>query len=130
MVIKKMTTELVVFDVKKTVEYYEKLLGFKLTNKVEIENIFVWASMESENGEVELMFTTKDAMTEDVKELGGKEIGGTIALYFEITELDSFYEKIKLTENIVMEKRKTNYGSTEFAIKDLDGYVLMFSERA
>ena len=49
--------------------------------------------------------------------------------FIEMDDLDEFYEKAKIVGEIVQEKHETFYGTKEFSMRDINGYVLMFAER-
>lgn len=128
MKIKRLTPELVVNDIKASVDFYTKVLGFELTNSVGEEKL-VWANVMWPESEVGFMFMTPESMGEDLPEFKFKKIDASIVQYIEIEGLDEFYDKIKDKVEVVAERHETFYGSTEFSIKDNSGYVLMFSQR-
>lgn len=128
MQIKRLTPELIVKNIKESVDFYVDILGFKMTNSVG-DDTLAWANVMWPGSEVGLMFMTPESMGEEITEFKTKSIGGSVVQYIEIDGLDELYEKIKDKVEIVAEKHTTFYGSKEFSIKDNSGYVLMFSER-
>jgi len=128
MQIKRLTPELIVKNIKESVDFYVDILGFKMTNSVG-DDTLAWANVMWPGSEVGLMFMTPESMGEEITEFKTKSVGGSVVQYIEIDGLDELYEKIKDKVEIVAEKHTTFYGSREFSIKDNSGYVLMFSER-
>jgi uncharacterized glyoxalase superfamily protein PhnB len=50
-------------------------------------------------------------------------------LYFDVENLDKIYNKAKnANAEIVVDLNTTFYGTREFAMKDCDGYLLIFAE--
>ncbi|MFZ2152665.1 MAG: VOC family protein [Microgenomates group bacterium] len=128
MKIKRLTPELVVRNIKESVDFYTSVLGFELTNSVG-EGDLVWANVMWPESEVGFMFMTPESMGEEIVEFKTKSIGGSVVQYIELEGLDELYEKVKGKVEIVAEKHTTFYGSKEFSMKDNSGYVLMFSEK-
>lgn len=134
---KKITTNLMVNDVNKTIDYYVKNLGFKFALGVDHDkNVklvqldqtqLVWAIIKKSS--VEIMLQQQDNLIDEVPEFKGRTVGGTFTLYISMNNTQSFYEQIKHKVEIFKELHKTFYGAYEFAIKDLNGYILYFSQQ-
>lgn len=56
--------------------------------------------------------------------------GGSFVLYLEFEDIKEEWAKIKDRVTTIQPLRKTNYGSQEFTIQDLNGYYLMFGQRS
>jgi uncharacterized glyoxalase superfamily protein PhnB len=126
--INKMTVELIVSDVRKTTDYYSSILEFVLLDKVEVGEKYSWALMG--NGEsTKIMFISKESVSEEVKDFKTKVSGDDLILLIEIEKIEKFYECIKDKITLVKEFQQTTYGSKEFGIRDVNGIVLIFSER-
>lgn len=128
MKIKRITPELIVKNIKDSIDFYVNILGFELTNSVGDDNL-VWTNVMWPESEFGLMFMTPESMGEDIEEFRTKSIGASVVQYIEVDGLDELYKKVEGKVEIVQELHTTFYGSREFAIKDNSGYVLMFSER-
>jgi uncharacterized glyoxalase superfamily protein PhnB len=126
MKINKLTIEMMVKDVKKTVDYYVSTLGFTLTNHVG-DSPIIWAQINF--GEIAIMMMEEKALSEDIADFKGKTIGGSVVLFIEMEGIEEFYENVKDKAEIVQEFHTTNYGTMEFAMKDVNGYVLGLAER-
>ena len=129
MKITKLTPNFEVTDVKKSVAYYEKNFGFKLIMTVPatqdgIEQSFtegkeyVYAMMQKDN--VEIFFQRTDTFKEDVVFATGLPIGASVSFYMDIEGIDEFHQQMKTTW----------YGMKEFYLKDINGYILGFAEKA
>lgn len=51
-------------------------------------------------------------------------------MYIDVEGIAKLYTDVKDKAEIVQDMHTTFYGSKEFAIRDINGYVLAFSERA
>jgi uncharacterized glyoxalase superfamily protein PhnB len=125
----KITPELVVNDVKKAVNFYQSFLDFKLVDKVEVKNSYFWAKMESKDKSVEIMFSLLKNTIGEIPELKNRNNGGRMILLLEVNEIDRLYSAFMNTEFILKDLYKTDYGTTEFVVKDIDGYILNIVER-
>ena len=135
----KLTPALMVEDVNKTTEYYKNVLGFQfimglpeksqeVLTEITKDKQLIFALMK--RGNVEFMFQEKKSLGEDVPPLKGKEIGGSFTLYIETEGVKEFYEEIKNKVVIVKDLHTAWYGMREFYIKDCNGYILTFAEKA
>lgn len=135
----KLTPNFEVNNIRQTVEFYIEHIGFKLIMAVPesqdgIEQSlaegkeYVYAMMQKDN--VELMFQRSDSFKNDVifsKEL---PIGASVSFYMDIEGIKEFYETLKGKKLQITELKTTWYGMQEFYLKDLNGYILGFAEKA
>ena len=128
MQLKKMTIELIVDDVLKTVEFYKNILNFQLINKVMDREKYSWALMNYKNS-IEIMFISRNSVLNEVNDYQVKEIGDDFILLIEMNEIKEFYESVKGKANLVKNIKNTLYGTTEFAMRDINQTILMFTER-
>lgn len=126
--LKKLTPNLMVEDVRATVEFYRDVLGFQTLMTLPDEPPFGFAIMQRD--QVELMFQSRESLSEDVPALAGAPIGASQTFYIEVTDIQSLYEQLRGRVDIVVDLHTTFYGMTEFYIRDLNGYILSFSEAA
>ena len=127
MAIKKLTPNLMVEDVNATVEFYRDVLGFDLLVTVPDSGTFDWAMMKC--GEAEIMFQARGSLIEELPAFEGAEIGGSLTLYFEVEDVESFHERIKDKVSVIQEMETKFYGMREFYIRDCNGYTLALSQR-
>src|SRR3989338_7368204 len=124
---KKCTPECGVIDVNKTVKWYKDTLGFDLVMSVPESGIYEWASMKKDF--VEIMFQTQASLSDELPSLKDSPIPGSMILYIDVKNIIKIYNRIKNKAEIVKELHKTFYGSEEFAIRDYNGFIILFAER-
>ncbi len=124
---KKLTPNLVVASVERSLAFYIDTLGFARGMTVPDESPFVFASVTS--GPVEIFFNDIAAAIREYPAFAGKPIGTTGTMFIELEGVDALHERIKAAVKIVMPLVTQFYGTREFAIEDPDGYVITFAER-
>jgi uncharacterized glyoxalase superfamily protein PhnB len=135
----KLTPDLMVKDVNKTVEFYRDVLGFQYvmgvpTNSQEIcaelpqDKQLAFALMK--NGNAEIMFQQAESLSADIAPFKGMKIGASVSFYFDVDNIGDYYESLKGKTEIVKELHTTWYGMQEFYIRDCNGYILGFSKQA
>jgi len=136
---KKLNPNLMVRDVRETVEFYVNNLGFTLVmavpesqdgilTEIPKDKKAVYAMIKNRN--VEIMFQAEASLKEDVPVFANIPIGASICLYIEMENVDGFYRGIKDKVKVVKELFTTWYGMKEFYISDNNGYVIGFAEQA
>ncbi|MFX0101710.1 MAG: VOC family protein [Candidatus Hodarchaeota archaeon] len=121
---KKNTPNLVVQDVKTTMEFYRDVLGFEVTMKFPREDTLAWVAMRRDN--VEIQFQSYENTAK----------GGTRAViedpltffYIRAENVQALYERIKDRVIIIRGLQKNFYGIQGFTMRDLNGYLLIFTE--
>lgn len=89
---------------------------------------YVYSPVQKDN--VELMFQRSDTFKNDIVFAKGKTIGATVSFYMEVEGIQKFYQGLK-NKNIELTGLKTTwYGMQEFYLKDLNGYIPGFAEKA
>lgn len=139
MKISKLTPNFEVSNIKETVSFYSEHFGFKLVMAVpesqdgiertlESEKTYVYAMMQKDS--VELMFQRSDTFKNDVVFSKDLPIGATVSFYMDIEGIKQFYETLKGKNLVITDLKTTWYGMQEFYVKDLNGYILGFAEKA
>ena len=123
----RLTPNLVVADVARSVTFYRDVLGFTLEQTVPDAAPFVFASMRS--GGVEIFLNAPDAAAAEYQAFAGRPIGGTLTMFIEVVDIRSAYETLGDRVKIVMPLEHKWYGVTEFAFADPDGWVITYAER-
>lgn len=124
--LQKITPNLMVEDVERTVDFYKNVLGFYIvsaypdTGKMD----FAIVSLDS----VDIMFQRKDNMIEELGQFQNTQIGGSFTIHIDVRDIIMIYEKAVLNARIVQELHQTAYGTKEFSIRDNNGYIITFSE--
>lgn len=125
MTVQSLTPNLGVNDVNATVEYYKKL-GFELRQSVPAEGKLDWAMISA--GGAALMFQEEASLKAEYPELQDRSVGGDLTFYVSVSDALALYERLKDSVTIVKQPHKTFYGADEFAIRDLNGYILTIAQ--
>lgn len=139
MKVTKLAPNFEVSNIKQTVAFYKENFDFKLVMAVTesqdgIEQTFdeskeyVYAMMQKDN--VEFMFQRTDTFKNDVVFSKNLPIGATVSFYMDIEGIKEFHENLKSKNIQITELKTTWYGMQEFYVKDLNGYILGFAEKA
>ena len=124
---KTITPNIMVADVNATVKWYKDIFNFQLANQEgSLDEPLEWAVVKADD--VQIFFQKEDSLIKELPILKGKKIGATLTLYIKVQDVQSLYNSVKEKVEIVRDMRETFYGAKEFAVKDLNGYILVFSE--
>jgi len=131
---KKLTPNLVVASVERSLAFYEDVLGFERGMTVPEQSPFVFGSVTS--GTVEVFFNDAATAQKEYPAFAGKPIGATGTLFIEMdgspesgSNIDALHDRIKSRAKVTMPLVTQFYGMREFAIEDPDGYVITFAQR-
>jgi lactoylglutathione lyase len=124
---KKLTPNLLVASVERSLAFYVDTLGFSRGMTVPDQSPFAFASVTG--GAVEIFFNDAAGAVKEYPGFAGKPIGATGTLFIEVEGIDALHNRLKPIVKIVMPIVTQFYGMREFAIEDLDGYVITFAER-
>jgi lactoylglutathione lyase len=125
--LKNLTPNIMVADVNKTIEFYDKILGFDLFMSKPESGKFDWALVANEG--VHLMFQEENSLKSEYPQLTSMPIGAAMTLFIEVDNIEEYYESIKDKVKVIKDLCITFYGMTEFSIEDYNGYILTFAER-
>ena len=126
-VLNKLTPNLIVTDVARSVAFYRDVLGFTVQQTVPEDAPFVFAIMVS--GSVEIFLNAADTAVQEYPAFKDRPIGGTLTLFVEVQGVRRAHDEIRSKVVIVMPLEEKWYGMTEFAFLDPDGYVITYAER-
>ncbi|MFQ6087652.1 MAG: VOC family protein [Candidatus Methanofastidiosia archaeon] len=76
MMLRKLTPNLMVEDVNRTIKFYKEVLGFELAQTVPETGQFEWVSIRC--GNVQMMFQARASLTEEIPALRDSKIGGSL----------------------------------------------------
>jgi catechol 2,3-dioxygenase-like lactoylglutathione lyase family enzyme len=113
---KKLTPMLQTNDMRRTIDFYTKTLGFSLENAWP-EDKPGWCILNRDG--VEIMFMTND-------HLGSPQMTGT--LYIETTDVLAMHRRLAGAVEVLWGPEVYHYEMHEFAIKDCNGYTLSFGQ--
>ena len=125
--LKKLTPNLIVSSVERSLAFYCDVLGFNRTMTVPDQSPYVFAAVQS--GPVEIFLNDPGPAVEEYPAFAGKPIGGTLTLYIEVAGVEKVYAALKASVKVTMPLERKFYGVTEFAFEDPDGYVITFAEK-
>jgi catechol 2,3-dioxygenase-like lactoylglutathione lyase family enzyme len=129
-VFNKLTPNLLVGDVERSLAFYTNVLGFERGFTVPEQSPFVFGSVVS--GTIEIFFNERDTATKEYPAFAGKPLGLTGTMFIELEgtgNLDRLHDRLKTAVPVVMPLVTQWYGVKEFAVADPDGYVITFAER-
>ena len=124
--LKKLTPNLMVEDVEQTLSFYRDVLGFQVLTTLPESAPFDFAIAQRDG--VELMFQSRTSLSENVPALTGTRIGASQTFYIEVTGIRDLYQQLRDKVEIVVDFHTTFYGTQEFYFRDINGYILSFSE--
>mgnify|MGYP000279667218 CR=1 FL=1 len=120
------TPNIMVKDVNATLEYYTNELGFKLIDTNPELGQYEWGYVMLDN--VGLMFQEEKSLKDEYKEIQPMNVGGALTFYIRVKNIHGYFNGISKKVKIVKPMNKTFYGTDEFAIMDINGFILTFSE--
>ena len=112
-------------DIKKSLEFYEKLIGLKLVKEKRLDDCNLYF-LSDQQGEVQIELTYNDETPD-----GGYELGSGFGHFaFEVESMDDISKKLKeLGYEYFYEPFKLSaVGSLIAFVKDPDGYEIEFIE--
>lgn len=121
------TTNLMVKSVNETIAFYEGILGFSVMASVPGKNDELQFAILSKD-KLMLMVQEKSNLIEEYPVLTTDKVQPSVTLYITVDNFDALYEELKSKYPINTELHTSFYGAREFAIIDVDGYVLTFTE--
>ncbi len=121
-----LTPNIMVKDVNATLDYYINSLGFKLIDTNPESGQFEWGYVMLDN--VGMMFQEEKSLKTEYKEIEPLKVGGALTFYIRLNDINDYYNKLPKEINIIKPMNRTFYGTNEFAIMDLNGFILTFSE--
>lgn len=122
------TTNLMVRSVDKAIDFYQDILGFSLVASVPGKSDELQFAMLSKDN-LMLMMQERRNFIEEYPVLNTEQVRPSISLYIMVDDFEVFYEKIKGKYPLNTDLHTSFYGAKEFAITDMDGYVLTFTEQ-
>ena len=126
--LKKLTPNLVVSSVEKSVEFYRDVLGFTVAMTVPDASPLVFAGVQS--GGVEIFLNAPGPAIEEYPAFANRPVGGTLTLYIEVQGIKQLFDSLRSRLHVVKPLEKKFYGVTEFAFEDPDEYVITLAERS
>lgn len=123
----KLTPNLLVADVSRSLAFYVDVLGFTRGFTVPDEGPLVFGSVTS--GPIEIFFNEAATAVAEYPSLGGKPVALSGTLFIEVAGIEAFFAQLEARVAIVKPLFTQWYGMKEFVIADPDGYLITFAER-
>jgi len=114
-----------VSDISATIRWYEEQLGF-IGDPFPENEPYVFAILRRDD--VEIMLQRIQGYNKP--DLYNSRPGGVWDAYIRVEGVQDLFESVKDEATIVKPLRRQPYGNWEFEMRDLNGYVLVFSEPA
>ena len=109
------TPVLYVTDVENSIRFYSDLLGFACANRTA-----AWASLRRDHAEIMVSLPNEY--------LPFDKLVFTGSFYFQIQDVDALWRQLGEKVSVVYPLENFDYGMREFAIKDVNGYILQFGQ--
>ena len=122
-----MTTNLMVEDVRESLGFYEGLLGFATTVAMPNEDGGLQFAILTKDG-LMLMLQSRTSLVSELPSYDAPSVNPSATLYVMVDNFNELYEELKAKTELLCELHETFYGAKEFAIADLDGYAVVFTE--
>jgi len=123
----KLTPNLLVRDVSRSLAFYTGTLGFTTGFTVPEAPPYAFASVA--RGPLEIFFNEAEEAVREYAVLAGQPIGLSGTLFIAVEGIDALYEALAPHVTVAIPIHTQWYGMREFAIEDPDGYVITFAER-
>jgi catechol 2,3-dioxygenase-like lactoylglutathione lyase family enzyme len=123
----KLTPNLVVSNVERSLAFYRDVLGFSVDITVPDASPYVFVAVRS--GNVEIFLNALEPAAAEYPAFKNRPIGGTLTMFIEVSGIARIHDALKSQVKVVMPLEKKFYGMTEFAFEDPDGYLITFAER-
>lgn len=120
------TTNIMVENVKETIEFYQSQLGFqKVLSVPEDGAVFDFGIVKKDN--ISIMFQERKSLLTEYPTLQKNKIIPTFTLFITVKDVEKLYEELKDKVKIASELHQPFYGKSEFAIFDNNGNILTIS---
>lgn len=124
----KLTPNLLVADVSRSLAFYVDVLGFTRGFTVPDEGPLVFGSVT--HGPIELFFNEAVTAAKEYPQLAGRPVALSGTLFIEVVGIEACFAQFQDRVTIVKPLFTQWYGMKEFVIADPDGYLITFAERA
>jgi predicted enzyme related to lactoylglutathione lyase len=101
-------------ELEETKTFYSDVLHFEVSDTAD-------QTCTVRNGDSSIIFTAKTLWP------GPPHCTGTI--YFFLSDVDAYYDRVKDKADILWPLENMSYGTREFGVKDCNGYTLGFAKR-
>ncbi|MEM9933615.1 MAG: VOC family protein [Bacteroidota bacterium] len=115
--------ELMAKDVAISMAFYQEVFGFhKLAEELDDGGKVYWGLLQKDA--FRLSFKEEHRLKSEAIFMRDKTIGASIAICFQVDDLEGYYEEIQLRCEALEHPHLTPCGSHQFSLSDKDGYVI------
>lgn len=115
--------ELMSKDVADAMAFYQSVFGFeKLAEEQDDMGKVYWGLLQK--GSFKLSFKEEERLKSEAVFMRNKPIGATIAICFQVDDLEGYYEEVLHKCKALDHPHLTPCGSHQFSLADKDGYVI------
>jgi catechol 2,3-dioxygenase-like lactoylglutathione lyase family enzyme len=119
-----MVTALIVENVDRTVEFYEKALGFEVVGEYRHDDVRFFANMA--NGDYHIYIATgKSKVPRNIRRPGHEDT----EIYFTVDDIEKVHARLTADGFQVGDIENTFYKTREVKLIDPDGYFLAIGQR-
>lgn len=120
------TINIMVYDVKETIQFYQEKLGFQTILTVPKDGeILNFAILNKDN--ISIMLQEQKNLIAEYPSLKATNMISTFTLFITVQNVAKLYQELKDKVEIAKKLHQTFYGKDEFAIFDNNGNILTFS---
>lgn len=123
-----LTPNLMVEDVEASAAWYTELLGFTVDAGVPGDDGALNFAILHRDG-IQLMLQRRASLEADVPTLKDVPIGASQTFFITVDEVDGLYAPLADRVETVVALHNTWYGTREVYFRDLNGYILCFSQQ-
>lgn len=129
----KITVNLMVANVDETIDFYERVLGFRLVLGVPegSQQILTARTGGTPLGfaiigrdDAQLMLQSRTSLSAELPAFAGQKPGGAITIYMQVADVRKLYDDVRGKVDVLKDLHATFYGTEEFYVCDCNGYVL------
>jgi len=124
---KSMTTNLMVENVEASVGFYRDTIGFAMVDSVPNKQGGLQFAILVRDG-LTLMVQERTNLIEEYPILVTDRVYPSVSLFIRVDGFGALYADLRTKCKVVAEPHTTFYGTHEFAVADVDGYVITFAE--
>ncbi|MGA7614712.1 MAG: VOC family protein [Thermoanaerobaculia bacterium] len=124
MKVTKLTPNLLVEAIEPSLPFWEAA-GFEATTRAPHGDRLGFVILS--NGAAEVMLQTFASVHDDAPQVLGSREPGSVALFLEVDDVRAFAERLSASP-VVVPIRKTEYGSTEFFVREPGGHLVGFAQ--
>ncbi len=123
---KKLTPVLMVESIEPCLPLWIDTLGWEKTVEVPEGDKLGFVILAKDG--VEVMYQTYASVEKDIGKPIKRAVGTSVALFFEVSDIDAIEEQLKGTP-LVMPRRRTFYGMDEVGVAEAGGHTVVFAQQ-